>query len=127
MKPELEELIRVARKELRKSSGLPLTAEEEAEEEHKAAIHGLEKFLRRRLGVAAVFRLCMEVTWTPGGAVASLDTGDNIFKLRRADDESYLLCIVEGEAQRQVVRIEASDSQFENRLLVAIADASGRG
>jgi hypothetical protein len=127
MNPELEELIRVARKELRKSSGLPLTAEEEAEEEHKAAIDGLEKFLRRRLGVAAVFRLCMEVTWTPGVQSPAWTRETTSSSYAGLMTRAIFCCIVEGEAERQVVRIEASDSQFENRLLVAIADASGRG
>ena len=45
MEKGLQELIREARRELRRTSGVPLTAEEQAEEQRTAEVEQMENFL----------------------------------------------------------------------------------
>ena len=128
MREDLEELIKDAEKVIRKASGVLLTEDEQSDEAHKAAVDELQKFLLRRLGTAAAFGLMLGVTWSADGPVGRLDTGDNVFHVRKAaESDSYRLFIVEGSAEREVFRIEASDPQFGSRILVAIGDSIGRG
>ena len=72
--------------------------------------------------------LQMEICWIAGGPVAILQAEDTIFHLRKSGKNgSYLLSTIEAESEREVCRIEASDPQFANRILVAIGEAGGRG
>ena len=59
--------------------------------------------------------------------MAILDAENQIFHLRNAaaEDNSYLLYIVEGGNEREIARIEADDPNFSSRVLVGIGDAGG--
>ena len=124
MKPELQELIRDARKELRKAAGLLLTPEEQNDDLHKAAVTELRKFILSRLGVRLPDLLNGKVAWTENGPALILDAEGDVFHLRKAgDNDSYFLFIIEAAGEREIARIEASDANFASRVLVAIDDA----
>ena len=42
---------------------------------------------------------------------------------KTADNDRYLLFIIEGDEDREIARIESSDGNFASRVLVAIGDA----
>ena len=124
MKSELQELIRNARKELRKASGLPLTSEEQNENLRNTAVAELEKFTLSHLGVQVLIELRGKVIWTKKGPAAILKAENHIFHLRKeGDGDSYALFIIEGEVEREIARIEARDPCFASRILVAIGEA----
>jgi hypothetical protein len=123
MNEELHELIRDARKDLRKASGIPLSLEEQAEELRKAALAELEKFMLRRLGFGVVMSLHAHVIWTEKGPAVTLDAEGHIFHVRKATDNESYLFFIEGKGEREIARIDASDANFASRVLVAIGDA----
>jgi hypothetical protein len=125
MKPELKELIRDARKELRKAAGLPLSQEEQNEDLQKAAVTELRKFILSRLGVRLPDLLNGKVVWTENGPALILDAEDgHVFHMRKdGDSGGYLLFIIEGNVKREIARIESSDANFASHVLVAIDDA----
>jgi len=116
--------VRHARKELRKASGQPLTAEEQNEELRNTAVAELHKFMLRHLGVSVLIELMGEATWTEKGPAAVLKAENHIFHLRKeGDGDSYALFIIDGDVEREIARIEAHDPCFANRVLVAIDEA----
>jgi len=124
MKPDIEALIRDARKELRKASGLPLTPEEQDEEFRSAAITELEKFMFTVFGVKRMMAFGVKFAWIEQGAAAQLNADDKAFRLRKdGKNDSYILSIVEIDREREVARIKGSDPHFANRVLVTIGDA----
>ena len=124
MKSELQELIRNARKELRKASGLPLTSEEQNEDLRNTAVAELEKFTLSHLGVQVLIELRGQVIWTKKGPAAILKAENHIFHLRKeGDGDSYALFIIEGDVEREIARIESCDPCFASRVLVAIGEA----
>jgi hypothetical protein len=124
MKAELQELIRDARKELRKASGLPLTPEEHFEDSRKAALEDMQIFMLRNLGVNLSMLLAGRAEWTDKGPAVILNTGVHVFHLRKKEGNgSCFLFIVGGDGEREIARLEASDPIFSSRVLVAIDDA----
>ena len=124
MKSELQELIRNARKELRKASGLPLTSEEQNEDLRNTAVAELEKFTLSHLGVQVLIELRGQVIWTKKGPAAILKAENHIFHMRKeVDRDSYALFIIEGDVEREIARIESCDPCFASRVLVAIGEA----
>jgi hypothetical protein len=63
MKDDLKDLIREARRKLRKASGVPLTSEEEAEERHLAEIEEMKMFLFKTMS-NLWFPLKVITVWT---------------------------------------------------------------
>jgi len=123
MKPELQELIRDARKELSKASGLPLTSEEQNEDLRNTAVAELDKFLLSHLGVRVLFELEGKAIWTKKALAAILKAENHTFHLRKeGDGDSYALFIIEGEVEREIALTEASDPCFASRILVAIGE-----
>ena len=123
MDADLRELIRDAKRELRKSSGLPLTAEEQAEERRITEMQELENFLFDKLRVRLLLPLKGKFLWTEKGAAAQFMVGDAVFYLRR-DRNLYRLYVVENGEERELAQLDSSDPQFANRFLVAIGEAS---
>ena len=95
---DLQELIRDARKELRKSSGLPLSAEEQNEDARKAALKDLRLFVVSRLGVQAPDSLCGRVAWTDNGPALIMQASGCVFHLRKADDSELIYRLAEFES-----------------------------
>ena len=126
---DLQEMIRVARKELRKASGLPLTPEERDEDLHKAEVEELQKFVLPKLGVGPHMALLGTPAWTSKGAAIILKAEDHIFHLRKAGDRgsSINLFLIEGDGEREIARIEAADRLFASRVLAVIGDVIPSG
>ena len=125
MKPEIQELIRDARKTLWKASGLPLTPEEQAEEFRSTEIAELENLVFKAFGIKRMFAFSVKVAWTDHGAAAELNADDKAFHLRRdGKSDSYILFIFENDGEREVARIRGSDPHFADWVLVAIGDAT---
>lgn len=128
MEQDLQELIRDARKQLRKASGVPLTEEEETEDLRKAALDKLEGFVLRSLGFNLAMLLSVKGVWTEKGPAVTLDAKGRDFHLRKgADNGTYLLLIVDSDKEREIARIDASDPIFSSRVLVAIDNAVSKG
>jgi hypothetical protein len=122
MNAELQELIRDARKDLRKASGLPLTPEEENEDLRKAALDELENFILRQMGVRLTMLLNIRVAWIENGPAVTFDAEGQVFRMRK-DNCSYILRVLDGGGEREIARIEGSDPNFTSRVLVAMDDA----
>ena len=124
MEQDLQELIRDARKELRKASGVPLTEDEESEDRRKAALDKLEGFILLKLGVRLTILLNVKVVWSEKGPAVTLDADGHAFHVRKGNDNrSYLLLSVDGDKEREIATIEASDPIFASRVLMAIDEA----
>jgi hypothetical protein len=121
VKPELEDLVRVARRELRKTSGVPLTEEERAEEVKAAEMEAMMPAMLR-LGIQAANQLRGDLVWRNGSASAEFNVDGRIFYMSKAGD-AFTLSRVEGDSERELVRIDAKDTQFANRLLDTVGDA----
>jgi hypothetical protein len=122
MSPELRELIQEARRGLRKASGLPMSPEDLAEERRKAEIDELEKFIYTTFRPRLMLPLKAKVVWSGSDAAAQLTVDSATFHLRKNKND-YALLAIEENGQRELTRIEGSDPQFANRVLVAIGDA----
>jgi hypothetical protein len=123
MKPELRALIEQARRELRRTSGLSLSPEEQAEERRLTEIDELEKFLYNTFRPRLMFPLKAKVVWSQGGAAGQLTVDGATFHLRKEDENCYGLFVIEEQEERELIKTESSDPQFANRVLVAIGDS----
>jgi hypothetical protein len=121
MTPELRDLMDKARRELRQSSGQPLSPEDQAEERRLAETEEMQKFLMNTLGLRVMFPLRANAIWSQGSAAGQLSADGMTFYLRKGTENWYGL-FVEDDI-RALIKIEASDPQFGNRVLVAISDA----
>jgi hypothetical protein len=127
MPPDLRDLMGQARRELRRSSGLPLSPEELAEERRLAETEEMNKFLYDTLGLRLMFPLKANAVWTEDGAAGQLIAEGITFHLRKDKKKNwYGLFVVEDDQERELLQLEGSDRQFGNRVLVAISDALGR-
>jgi hypothetical protein len=126
--PKLEDLIRKARRDLRRASGAALSEEEQAEDARNAQMEDLRKSLLLAMGVRVSVELYFTVTWIDGNAAADIKVDDRVFRIRKADD-TFSVRLVEGSSERELVKIDSKDPQFAKLLLVAVGDAcqaSGR-
>ena len=87
---DLRDLIREARRELRRASGVPLTAEEQAEKQRTLEIARMQKFLHEALGVRIMFSLLPRVIWTEEGATARFTVESQRFQNYK-DGDRYRL------------------------------------
>jgi hypothetical protein len=117
----LQDLIKGARRELRRASGVPLTAEEQAEMRRKTEIEEMEMFLFKSFGFRMMLALPSEVIWTDHGATAQMTVDNRRFRLFKDRDGLYSFC-VQGGVQRELLKMPGSDPNFANRILVAIDD-----
>jgi len=83
MTPELHELMEASRRKLRRSSGLPLSPEEQAEERRLAETDEMSKFLYTTLGLRIMFPLKANAVWTESGAAGQLIADGITFHLRK--------------------------------------------
>jgi len=123
MIPELRELMEASRRKLRRSSGIPLSPEEQAEERRLAETDEMSKFLYTTLGLRLMFPLKANAVWTESGAAGQLIADGITFHLRK-DKNRYGLFVVEEDQERELIKIEGSDPLFADRVLVAISDFS---
>jgi hypothetical protein len=121
MNDKLSELIREARRELRRSSGIPPTPDEQLEERRKAELETMEMFVYEKIGVNGLFELSASTVWTEDGAVAQFTVNEKTFFLRK-DKEDYRLTASETLGERELLRLNATDPQFGNIVLAAIGD-----
>ena len=122
MNQELQDMIREARRNLRRASGISLSSEEQAEEQRTLEIARMEKFIHEALGIRIMFSLTPKVVWTENGATAQFSVGDHNFQLYK-DGKSYRLSDTEGDRPCELLNISGSDPNFSNRVLVAVGDA----
>jgi len=125
MNPELRELMEQAQRELKRTSGVSLSPEEQAEERRLVEIDELNKFLFDSLRPRLMFPLNAKVVWSQGGAAGQLTVDGATFHLRK-DKNWYRLLVVEERKERELIKIESSDPHFANRVLVAISDSLSR-
>jgi len=125
MDPELRELMEQARRELKRTSGLPLSPDEKAEERRLAEMDELNKFLFDTLRLRLMFPLKAKVVWSQGGAAGQLTVDGATFHLRK-DKKWCSLFVVEEDKERELIKIESSDPHFADRVLVAISDSLSR-
>jgi hypothetical protein len=121
MNHDFEELVRVARRALRRAAGQPITPEEEAEERRKKEIEALELYIHRRLQIEGVMRLNATVVWGNEGTFVRMNVGDSMFHLRK-DARAYVLYAVK-DGERELIRIEGTHPHFGSVLIVAVADS----
>lgn len=121
MSQNIRELIREARSEMRRASGLPLTAEEQSEESRRTLMNEMNKFIVESLGFRLMFPLKSDVIWTNKGAAAQLTVEGRIFHIRK-DGDQYGLFSIEEHQEQEIVKMEGSDPQFANRVLIAIGE-----
>ena len=122
MQKKLRELIQEARRELRRASGVPLTPEEQAEELRRAELARMENFLFEALRIRIMDQLLPKVIWTDSGVIAQFTVDNHDFRLRNRG-ENYCLSDIEGNRERELLKMHGSDKDFAHRLLVAIGDA----
>ena len=117
MTVELPDLIKEARRELRRASGIPFTSEEQAEERRRTEIEQMMKLLVESLGYRIMLPLRLEVIWTDKGATAQMTVDAHRFHLYK-DRDCFCLC----DGEREIVTIKDQDPHFASRVLVAIGD-----
>lgn len=121
MNEELQKLVREAKRELRRASGTPLTPEESDEERRTVEIEEFDRFAYRTFGYRRMLPLKFNVIWDEKGVIGQMNADGKIFNLRR-DGEDFRLFLVETCGERELSRLEGSDPNFANRVLVAIDD-----
>jgi hypothetical protein len=121
MKPELHDLIKKARRELREALGLPLTAEEQEDERRRHEQEQLRDFMLRTFRLDGAIQLSMDVVWHGGSAVIAMTADDTQFHLRKAEDK-YVLFVLREEGEQPLVEVPSKDPNFANRIFVAIGD-----
>ena len=122
MEQELEYLIRSARRELKRASGISTTEDDRLEEIRNEEIERMNHFLLQTIGSRTANYLLYTMVWSNGGAAVELKVDDRTFRIRK-DADCYLLSIVTRRKERELIRIHAKDAQFKYRLLVAIGSA----
>jgi hypothetical protein len=121
MNDKLPEIIREARRALRRASGIPPTPDEQFEERRKAELETMERFVYDKFSIQAGFALGASVFWTEDGVAAKFFVHEKTFFLRK-DKNEYRLTASETFGERELLRLSATDPQFCNRVLVAIGD-----
>jgi hypothetical protein len=117
----LQDLIKEARREFRRASGVFQTAEEQAEMRRKTEIEEMEMFLSKSLGFRMMFALPSKVIWTNHGATAQMTVDDQRFQLFKDHDGFYWFG-VQGDGECELLKMPGSDPNFANRVLIAIDD-----
>ena len=124
MHQDIIELIAEARRELRRASGLPLSTEEQAEENQRREMDEMSTFIFDKFRVRRLAPFKATTVWAGHGAAAEFSTPGKKFLLRKTG-HVFRLSAMEGDGEREVAAIEPSDPQFVNKVLVAIGDNSG--
>jgi hypothetical protein len=84
-------------------------------------IEEMEMFLFESLGFRPMYELMPKVTWTDDGATAQMTLDKRLLHLVKDRDE-FSLFGVEGDGERELLKLKGSDPNFGNRILVAIGD-----
>ena len=122
MTEELQEMIRVARRRLRMASGIPPTADEQAEERRLAQILEMDLFISRKFGVRLSIAAHMKTVYRGTDAAAEMTVDGHIFELRK-DGAVFVLFAMKDGDDVELTRTDSTDPEFANRVLVVIADA----
>lgn len=122
MNDKLPEIIREARRALRRASGVPPTPNEQFEERRKAELEAMEMFVYDKFRIQVGLALGASVVWTEDGVAAKFSVNEKTFFLRK-DKKDYRLTASETLGERDLLQLSATDPQFCNRVLVAIGDA----
>lgn len=122
MNDRLKEYVREARRELRRASGVPMTADEQAEERRLAEVEEMEMFLARTFSLNLRVDLIMRAVPVGTSVLGEITLDDHTFHLRR-DGDSYRLYATGETDHAELVCIESSDPNFAYRVLVAIDDS----
>jgi hypothetical protein len=121
MNPDLHDLIKKARRELRQALGLPLTLEEQEDERRRHEMQQLRDFMLRTFRIDGAIQLSMDVVWHDGSAVIAMTAEATQFHLRKAQDQ-YVLFAFSEEGERRLVEVPSKDPNLANRIFVAIGD-----
>jgi hypothetical protein len=121
MKPKVAELISIARRELRRASGVPLTVSEIEQDRRGKELKELQAFIYSKFSVSASYALNEEFTWHDGKAVVEFTVDEHKFRLR-AVDNAFQFFAVTDPGEIQLLQLKGEDPQFSNRILVAIGD-----
>ena len=124
MSEELQALIRQARRELRRASGVPLTPEEQAEDRRLVQFREMRTFMHSKMRPPLLGPLRVRAVWTDKSVAGQMTVDGHVFELRK-DGSAYVLFAIEG-GDVELARIKGSDPNFSDRVLVAIADALPR-
>jgi hypothetical protein len=126
MKPvnlELLELMESARRRVRKASGTPLSSEEITAEQSRLAVEAMHAAMVETLGYKLMLLLKAESLWTENGAAMRFRADEQYFLFRKSQQgDQYILFLVHEEDERELLRVDASDPLFTDRILVAIGD-----
>jgi hypothetical protein len=132
MRQMLIDRIELARRELKKVSGTPLTPEELEQQRREEAVATLEDFAYR-LGMDCRMALYTQAVWVRGAAIeirvsSSVQerTPETNFYLRPCGADEFQLFkeVPNGEpSELLLATAQRKDPQFANRVLVVIGDA----
>lgn len=121
MTPKVAELISIARRELRRASGVPLTASEIDQDRREKELSELQIFVYSKFSALASYALNEKLTWHDGQAVVEFTVDERKFRLRPVDNEFQFFAVTD-PGEIQLLHLKRDDSQFANRILVAIGD-----
>ena len=121
MREELQDIIREARVALRTASGQPMSVEEQEEADRKLQIGEMNECMMRRFKVPQQIWIGGTTVWTEGGPAFQFELDKRIFRLRQHRD-TYMLLEVMEQQEEEILSLPQDDSQFANRVIVAMAD-----
>jgi hypothetical protein len=121
MEPELYELIRKAKRELRQASGVPLTPQENEEERRRKERDELVRFMCKTFGVDGAVSLRMNVISHDGHAVIAMTAEDTQFHLRKAE-HNFVLFVLREKEEHPLIEIPLKDPHLANRVIVAVGN-----
>jgi hypothetical protein len=122
MNDMLPEVIREARRALRRASGIALTPTEQSEEHQNSKLEAMQMFVFDKFRVRGMAALTALIVWTDDGVAAKFTANGKTFFLRECEKD-YSLSASEKKGERELLRLSAGDPQFSNRIFVAIGDA----
>lgn len=121
MEGRLLDLIQEARVEVRRVSRVTLTSAERAEQNRAAQMRAMDDFAYETFRPHLLLPLKSEVVWTGSEAATQFKVDGRVFQLRKAGD-GYRLVLIGEPNDCELLRLDKSDAQFANRVLVAIGD-----
>src|SRR5215469_10063729 len=123
MDRKLQEIISDARRELRKASGLALTPEQQREEQQRAELWAMNKFLSNKFDIHQRLELNLKAAiGSDQSVVAMFQAEDKHFRLARNGNKECTLFFLDSTGDRELIHLPESDPQFTNKILVAIGD-----
>jgi YesN/AraC family two-component response regulator len=123
MKLDLLESIQSARQRVRKASAIPLSREETTAEQRRLAVEAMHAAMVETLGYKLMLQLKAESLWTENGAAMRFRVDEQYFLLRKSQQvDQYILFLMREEDEQELLRVDASDPLFTDRILMSIGD-----